>query len=95
MTKYTARVTRIVKRGMHRIGSVTEDGRGAAVGVLPEPDRVEIQVETGANGWCMMIRYTDSGEFCGDTWHKTLRDAFAQATSEFGLAEADFSVEKP
>ena len=38
----------------------------------------------------MLYRYTDTGEFCGDTWHESLGDAFAQAEYEYGLSERDF-----
>jgi hypothetical protein len=94
MTKYTARISRILQHGIHKIGRVTADGRLTAGDPLPVPDRVEIRLETGADGPCLMVRYTDSGRFCGDTWHKSLGDAFAQAAFEYGLCEADFSVER-
>lgn len=37
-----------------------------------------------------MQEYTDADEFCGDTWHENLRNAFKQAEYEYGLSERDF-----
>ena len=39
----------------------------------------------------MMYRYTDAGQFCGDTWHENLDAAFGEAETEYGLTENDFS----
>jgi hypothetical protein len=40
----------------------------------------------------MIYRYTDGDDFCGDTWHQNLEDAFAAAKEEYGLSEKDFTV---
>ena len=40
----------------------------------------------------MIYRYTDGDDFCGDTWHQNLEDAFAAAEEEYGLSEKDFTV---
>jgi hypothetical protein len=93
MTKYTARVTRVLQAGIHCIGAITENGDVKPVSELPLPDYVQIECEGTAEKPCVMYRYADSGEFCGDTWHETMRDAFEQASFEYGLAEADFSSE--
>jgi hypothetical protein len=57
---------------------------------LPLPTRVEIELEGGPNEPCMMFRYNDAGEDCGDTWHENLTQALDQAKFEYGLGEADF-----
>lgn len=31
-----------------------------------------------------LIRYTQDGSFCGDTWHLNIKDAKKQAKSEYG-----------
>ena len=89
LMKYEARVTQVLKTGIHTIGEV-RDGRVQSVADLPLPDRVEIKLDGGPDEPCIMYRYTDSGEFWGDTWHETLRDAFGQANYEYGLSGHDF-----
>lgn len=90
MTKLVAKVTRVLRPGIHKIGGVRE-GEVRPGAELPLPHRVEIELEGGRQDPCMMYRYTDGGEFCGDTWHETLDAAFAEAKSEYGLVEDDFS----
>lgn len=48
---------------------------------LPWP-RVLI-IEEDSEGYYSLYRYTESGEFGGDTWHMTLDDAKHQAEYEF------------
>jgi len=38
----------------------------------------------------MMYRYNRDGDQCGDTWHQSLQDAFAQAAFEYGLRQEQF-----
>jgi formylmethanofuran dehydrogenase subunit A len=83
--KYQARVTKVVKPGIHTMG----------VEPLPLPDRVEIIQEGGPEEPCLMYRYTDAGAFCGDTWHESLQHAFSQAEFEYGLSPQDFHVVDP
>ncbi len=87
--KYIARVKQVLRPGIHKIGMIQDD-RPVPVADLPLPDHVEIEIEGGPDQPCMMYRYTDAGEFCGDTWHENLRKAFAQAEYEYGLSERDF-----
>jgi hypothetical protein len=85
--KYVARVTQVL-HSINKIGGLV-DGEIRPVADMPLPDRVEIvPEELGAS--YMMVRYTRSGEFCGDTWHETLQGAFEQAEYEYGLREGSF-----
>jgi hypothetical protein len=88
--KYVARPKEFRRPDMHTVGHITGDElvRGHA---MPLPDLVEIEPEPGKE-YCMMYRYTKSGDFCGDTWHEDLEAAFAQAHREYGLAIFDFLV---
>lgn len=67
------------------------DGQPVPVADLPLPDRVEIELDEGPDRPCMMYRFTDTGEFCGDTWHENLGKALAQSEYEYGLSERDFA----
>ena len=60
------------------------------VAEMPLPDRVEIELDGEPGQPCIMYRYTQAGEFCGDTWHETFQAAFEQAEYEYGLSERDF-----
>ena len=88
--KYVARVTQILHRGIHKIGTIRE-GRPEAAADMPLPNRVEIELDGGPDQPCMIYRYTDGDDFCGDTWHQNLEDAFAAAEKEYGLSEKDFT----
>ena len=90
MTKYVARVRQVLKPGIHKWGTLDEDGMPQGVADMPLPDRVEIEMDGTPRDSCMMIRCTDDGQFGGDTWHENLRGAFDAAEYEFGLVEADF-----
>jgi hypothetical protein len=87
--KYEARVTQVVRSGIHTMG-VLENGTVVPGAPLPLPDRVEIVLDGGSNEPCMLYRYTDTGQSCGDTWHETLEHAFSQAEFEYGLSPHDF-----
>jgi hypothetical protein len=89
--KYVAYVKHVL-HAIHRIGTL-HDGEIQCIADMPLPHRIEIELEDGPEKPYMMYRYTESGEFCGDTWHLTLRDAIEQAGYEYGLAEHDFSLE--
>lgn len=84
MTKYVAFVKQVPQPGRHKIGTV-RDGRPVAIADMPPPGRVEIELESGPEQPCMMYRYSDADEFCGDTWHENLRNAFKQAEYEYGF----------
>ncbi len=89
MTKYVARVKEVLRPGIHKWATI-RDGRPVPVADMPLPNRVEIELDCGPDQPCMMYRYTDAGEFCGDTWHENLKSAFAQAAFKYGLSERDF-----
>jgi len=95
MIKLVARVTRVIRPGIHKIGTIV-NGEVRPVADLPLPSRVVIELDGGREEPCMMYRYTDDEEFCGDTWHQTLEDVLLQAEYEYGLSETDFTeiVEK-
>jgi hypothetical protein len=77
-----------------------EFGRRLAAAVrLPHPRRERVELVDGAwafpdpdvlvlrqreYGDWLMYRFTNSGEFCGDTWHRTIADADKQAAYEYG-----------
>ena len=88
--KLVAKVERVVRAGIHKMGSVGERGEIRSAGDLPLPSRVEIEFDAGRDGSCTMYRYTDCDVFCGDTWHEDLAEAFGQANFEYGLSEKDF-----
>jgi len=90
--KYTARVTRVLHGGIHFTATL-ENGKPERAADLPSANVVEIEL-TDPSGPCTLYRFTDSREFCGDTWHKTLAEAFAQAQYEYGLSERDFTKEQ-
>jgi len=88
--KYTARVTQVLHAGIHYVAGL-QSGKLVRGAALPSPDLIEI--EQASDGSCTFFRFTDSGEFCGDTWHETLAEAFGQAEYEYGLTEKDFANE--
>ena len=63
------------------------------IGMPPEPDAKDhrhqlpgalILVIRQTDEGFFLDRYTNTGEFAGDTWHATLDDAIFQADFEFG-----------
>lgn len=90
MTRYIANITETLRPGIHKVATI-EDNAVIPVADLPAPKRVEIVLEGGRQDPCMLYRYTDVGEHCGDTWHENLAAALSQAEFEYGLAEADFA----
>ena len=89
--KYLARVRQVLQPGIHTIGTIRAD-QVETVAVMPSPTRVEIELEGTPADPCMMFRFNDAGDFCGDTWHDDLQHAFAQAAFEYGLAPEEFSL---
>jgi hypothetical protein len=89
MPKLVARVTQVLRPGIHKIGTIRE-GILEAGPDLPFPDRVEIEFGGDIHEPCFVFRRTREGQFCGDTWHEDLEGALQQAHFEYGLARADF-----
>lgn len=86
-----ARVTVVLHPEIHKLGTI-RDGRPEPVADMPLPNRVEIEIEDGPDQHCMMYRYTDADDYCGDTWHENLKAAFDMAEFEYGLSEEDFKL---
>lgn len=91
--KYIARVRQVLVPGIHHVAAVRDDGTVESLGPMASPSRLEIESEGGPGDPCMMYRYTEDGAVCGDTWHLNLAEAFEQAKFEYGLTEADWTVE--
>lgn len=89
--KYLARVKQVLRPDIHKIGAI-EDDAVKVVADMPLPDRVEIVMDGSDDDSCVMYRYTDDDEFCGDTWHETLQHAFEQAAFEYGLRAEEFKM---
>ena len=90
MTKYVARATNVLHPGIHKIGTIEDDGMPHALEELPLAQRIEIEMSGGPQDECFLIRYTHDGGFAGDTWHENLDDAFEAAEYEYGLTEVEF-----
>jgi hypothetical protein len=91
--KYIARVTEVLEPRIHKVGTI-RDGKPVAVADMPLPDKIEIHLDREPSQPCMIYRYTDSGVFCGNTWHQNLEDAFAAAEEEYGLSAKEFTLVK-
>jgi hypothetical protein len=87
--KYVAIVSKVAVRGIHKLATI-QDGDVRPLADLPDPHRVEIELDGSEAEACMMYRYTADGRFCGDTWHPSFEDAIEQAKYEYGLGRADF-----
>ena len=90
---YVAKVEQILHSDIHKVGTIENDEL-RVVKSMPQADRVEIELEGSENDPCMMYRFTDNDEFCGDTWHENFSDALSQAAFEYGLKREDFKVLK-
>jgi hypothetical protein len=91
--KYIAKVKQVLHPNIHRIGTFEGD-KLKTVEYFPNAERVEIEIEADEDSPCMMYRYTNSGKFCGDTWHETFQDALDEALREYGLKREDFIKSK-
>jgi hypothetical protein len=58
--------------------------------VLPPAALLIIDAEPDGGG-LSLIRYSDKGDFAGDTWHQSLEDAKRQAAFEFGTITWDYA----
>lgn len=91
--KYVAKVKQVLRPDIHKLATIEND-EVKAVGPLPLADRVEIELDGSETEPCKMYRYTEGGEFCGDTWHETFEHALDQAEFEYGLKREDFEPAK-
>lgn len=88
--KYVAIVSKVAVRGIHKLATI-EDGEVRDVADLPDPHRVEIELDGSEAEACRMYRYTADDRLCGDTWHQSFEDAIEQAKYEYGLDRLDFT----
>ena len=56
---------------------------------FPTASWVEISEED--EGGYSLIRFDSTDDFCGDTWHQSLEEAYRQAEFEFGIASGDWA----
>ena len=49
-----------------------------------------ILVIEGSDQGYFLYRYSSNGEFAGDTWHRTLEEAYDQAENEFDILPDDW-----
>lgn len=84
--KYVAIVTKVAVRGIHKLATIEV----RPLADLPDPHRVEIELDGSEAEACMMYRYTADGRFCGDSWHQSFEGAIEQAKYEYGLDRGDF-----
>ncbi len=89
--KYIATVNKVLSEGIHMTGTI-ENNVLKELSNLPLPDYVEIILTGTVTEPCMMYRWTNCGDFCGDTWHENFQRAISQASYEYGLSESDFSL---
>ena len=88
---YIAKVKQVLQSDIHKIGTI-ENGELKNVSLMPQADRIEIELEGSEIDPCMMYRFTKDDEFCGDTWHENFAAALSQAAFEYGLKREDFKV---
>lgn len=86
--KFKARVRENTGRTVHSQGTIV-DGKLVHARQMPLAAWVEL-VEDEEHYF--LYRLTLLGESAGDTWHETLKEAKAQAESEFGIQESDWKV---
>ena len=55
------------------------------------PDAAWVVIE-GMDGSCSLVRYSNIGEFAGDTWHETVEGAQRQARFEVDIGDCDWFV---
>jgi hypothetical protein len=67
-------------------------GDGPQSEVRLPPPRI-LLIEETPDGY-FLIRYTEAGEFAGDTWHATFDEAADQAEFEFDAGRSDW-IEVP
>ena len=71
-------------------GAIDEAGDLKPVEAMPPADWVEI-VEEG-NGY-FLFRYTEDGQFAGDSWFASVDEAKRQALFEYGIGAHDWPDE--
>jgi len=89
--RLVATVIEVRQRGIHRVAALV-DGKPVRLNDMPDARTVEITSAEKDGSGCILVRYSEAGKVCGDTWHATLADAFHQADFEYGLQPDDFKA---
>lgn len=84
--KLQARVRHVTGRTTHSVGTIVSD-QVVPVENMPAASRVEL-VREGESYF--LYRYSASGEFAGDTWHQTIKEAKHQAEWEYEIRDSDW-----
>jgi hypothetical protein len=86
------RLKALVRRvsGQHRVGGIVE-GRIIEKETLPPAAWVVIEEKEAG---FFLIRYSNTADFAGDTWHPSIEDAKKQARSEFDIESGDWFREE-
>src|SRR5688572_2036314 len=53
------------------------------------PPALFLLIDENTDG-VLLVRHSESGAFCGDTWHESIEDAKHQADYEFGTAVGEW-----
>jgi hypothetical protein len=88
MKNMRARVRGVTGATRHLVAGI-EDGE--FVNVEPQPVADWVEIEECAGG-VLLLRWTDAGEFGGDTWHESTERAKDQARFEYEIEEEDWHV---
>ena len=91
MIKLVARVRSVTGRARHSIGTASPTGQPMATSDFSPATRVEIEPAGGDSPAQFLIRYDAHGNFAGDTWHRNVADAMAQAEWEYEIRQADWT----
>lgn len=84
--RFEAKVATATGSVKHTFGVLGVNGPETTDG-FPVAVRLEISVsEDGV----FLLRFDQNGDFCGDTWHQTIKDAKDQAQFEFNVTEVDW-----
>jgi hypothetical protein len=84
--KLKAYVARVTGKTSHSVGEVVD---GKVVPKRQMPDAAWVVIEE-VNGSCYLSRYSNNGDFAGDTWHETVDEAKRQARFEYDIPDGDW-----
>lgn len=74
----------LIKKPVKKLKRLQYEGGLNYQQVLPIPDLLIIEEDKKETGGYFLNRFTNEGNFGGDTWHQKLEDAKYQATIEYG-----------
>lgn len=81
--KYEAKITTATGSVKHTLGVLGVNGPEETK-ELPVAVRLEISVSEDG---IFLLRFDQNDDFCGDTWHRTIKEAKDQARFEFNVTE--------